>query len=148
MTIAIGFERVVPMTVIDIQRPDLDSMLAGIADDLRWRIEAHRLAVKQSGGEDVGIVIFDPGRDIDQDGETGGMAFRKAISSKALDLIIAPLSKVLRITFADHALDQLFLEDLQLAWRFEGRHGAAQGIRFARGAASRDDGNPHCMFLV
>ncbi len=38
---------------VDIDRPHLDAVLARVADDLRRRIEAHRLRIEQRGAEDI-----------------------------------------------------------------------------------------------
>lgn len=40
--------------------PDLDTMFAGIADDLRRCIEPHRLGVEQCRAKHVGMVVFHP----------------------------------------------------------------------------------------
>ena len=60
----------------------LDAMLDGIADDLRRGIKAHRLAVEQRAGEHIGVVALEPARDIDEQREGGGVAFREAVSPK------------------------------------------------------------------
>src|SRR5437764_1190239 len=75
-----------------------DAVLAGVADDLRRRIEAHRLRIEQSAAERVGMIMLQPGRDIDQLRETGRMAFRKAIGAKAFDLVETALGEVRLIT--------------------------------------------------
>ena len=46
-------QRAVPAGGVDADRPDLDAMVAGIADDLRRRIETHRLRVEQRRAEDI-----------------------------------------------------------------------------------------------
>jgi hypothetical protein len=60
---------------------------ARILHQLRWRIEAHRLAVEQRTQEGVGVMALDPGADIDELGKAGRMAFRKAVFAKPLDLL-------------------------------------------------------------
>jgi hypothetical protein len=52
-------------------------MLAGIADDLRRGVEAHRLAVQQRGGKDRRVMALQPSRGIGQMGKGGGMALGK-----------------------------------------------------------------------
>ena len=42
------FERAVPARSVDADRPDLDTVVAGVADDLGRRVETHRL--RSSGG--------------------------------------------------------------------------------------------------
>ena len=72
----------------------LDAVLPRIAHDLRRGIEAHRLAVEQRRSEDRGVVALQPGRDIDEQREGGGVAFGKAIFAEALDLLEAALGEV------------------------------------------------------
>src|SRR5690554_2536608 len=91
----------VPFGVVDVQGPYFHPMLARIDDNLGRRIEAHRLAVQQCGRKDVGIMAFDPGRDIDQQGKTGGMAFGEAIAAEPFQLPEYPLGKFLGIAFFD-----------------------------------------------
>ena len=86
-------QRAVPVAVIDVDRAHLDAVLARVAHDLRRRVEAHRLAVEQRRGEDVGVVAFEPGRDIDEQREAGGMALGKAVIAEALDLVEAALRR-------------------------------------------------------
>src|SRR5690606_32222334 len=78
-------EGVVAKTVIDIDPARLDAVLARIPDDLCRRIKTHRLRIQERAGEGVGIVAFEPGRDIDELGEGRGMAFRKTVFAKAFD---------------------------------------------------------------
>ena len=76
-----------------LDRQDGDAMLAGVADDLRRGIEAHRLAVQQGAGEDRRVVALHPGRGIDQVGEAGGVALGEAVAAEALDLLEHPLGE-------------------------------------------------------
>ena len=46
-------QRAVTFAEVDIDRPHLDAV-PRVADDLRRRVEAHRLAVQQRAGEDGG----------------------------------------------------------------------------------------------
>src|SRR3546814_16557763 len=84
--VARRLEGAVPVAGIHVGRADLDAVLAGVADKLGRRVEAHRLAVQQRGGEDRGIVMLHPGRHVDQQGEACRMALRKPIGAEALDL--------------------------------------------------------------
>src|SRR5690606_34521887 len=79
-------QRAVPVRMIDVDRPDLDAMVAGVADELRRGIEAHRLRIEDRGAENVGIEGLEPAGGIDEDGEGGGMAFGEAVIAEALDL--------------------------------------------------------------
>src|SRR6476659_5822330 len=50
------FERRVPAAVVDIDGTHFDAVLLGVADELSWSVEAHWLAIEQSGAE-VGRVV-------------------------------------------------------------------------------------------
>src|SRR5690349_19973 len=52
---------------------DLDTVLAGIADDLRRGIKAHRLRIQEAAAEGVGMVMLQPRRNIDKLCEARGM---------------------------------------------------------------------------
>ena len=122
-------------------------MLAGVADDLRRGVEAHRLAVQQGAGKDRGVVALHPGRGIDQVGEAGGVALGEAVAAEALDLLEHPLGKAPLVAAPDHALDQLVLVAGDAARQLEGRHGAAQLVGLLRREAGGDDGQPHRLLL-
>ena len=107
-------------------------MLAGVAHELGRGIEAHRLGVEQGGGEDLGIVVFHPGRDVDQDREARGMALGKAVLAEALDLLEAALGELALVVVADHAVDEVVLELVDRAGPAERRHGAAQLVGLGR----------------
>ena len=53
-------QRAVPDTHADIDRPYLHAMRPRIPDQLRRRVEAHRLAVEQRRRERRGLVTFEP----------------------------------------------------------------------------------------
>src|SRR3546814_2620171 len=74
------------MAVVDRDRAHLDAMIAGIAHDLRRRVETHRLGVEQSGTEYVGMMMLHPARGIGDLRKARCMALRKAIAPEALDL--------------------------------------------------------------
>ena len=80
--------------MIDVDRAHLDAVLARVADDLGRGVEAHRLAVQQRAGEDLGVEAFDPGRDIDEQRKARGMAFGKAVVAEPLDLAEAALGEI------------------------------------------------------
>ena len=56
--------------VIDVDREHFDAMGAGVADQLRRGVEAHRLAVEQGTAKSRRMIMLEPGRDIGQQGET------------------------------------------------------------------------------
>ena len=142
-----GLQRLVPVGAIDVDRPHLDPVLAGVAHDLRRGVEAHRLGVQEGGGEDVRIMAFQPAGGVDQQREGGGVAFGKAVFAEALDLLEAALGEVALVAARDHALDHLLLEGVDGADPPEGRHGAAQPVGLVGREARRDDGDLHRLFL-
>ena len=121
---ACPLQRAVPAAVVDADRPDLDPMVAGVAHDLRGRVEAHRLGVEQGRAEHVGMVTFHPGGGVGDLGEARGVAFGKAVAAEALDLLEGALGEVARIAARDHAFDQLVVEMADPAGQLEGRHRA------------------------
>ena len=89
-------QRAVPTGKVDIDGPDLDAVLPGVAHHLRRRVEAHRLRVQERAAEHVGMVAFHPGRGIGDQGEGGGMAFGKAVGAEAFELLEGALGELLR----------------------------------------------------
>ncbi len=57
---ALLFQRVLRVTERHIDLAHLDAILAGIADDLRRRVEAHRLRIQQSASERIGMEMLEP----------------------------------------------------------------------------------------
>jgi len=51
-------------------------------------------------------MTLEPGGDIHQQGETGGVGFGKAVLPEAKDLLVDPAGKILLITALHHALYQ------------------------------------------
>src|SRR5438270_628007 len=83
----------IPFTGIHIHRTHLHAMLLRISYDLRGGIKTHRLAVKQRGREDGGVVALQPGRHIHQQRERCRVAFGKTVFAKSFDLLEALLGK-------------------------------------------------------
>ncbi len=137
----------VPIRMIDIDGPHLDAVLAHVAHDLRGRVKTHRLRIEQRRGEHVGIAAFQPGRGIDQQRKTRGMAFRKTVFAETLDLAEAALGEIALITFRRHAIDHSPAKCADRAGALEGRHRAAQLVRLGRREAARHDGDLHRLFL-
>src|SRR5262249_19087793 len=79
-------QRAVPVAGVDIGMAHLNTVLARVAYQLRWLIEAHRLTVEDGGAEGVRIVALDPGRYVDQVREARRVALRKAILAEPFDL--------------------------------------------------------------
>src|SRR5690606_1736653 len=88
------FERTVPIGVIDIHGKHFDAVLAGIPHELGRRIETHGLRIQQRGAKGSRMIMFDPGRDINEEREACGMALGKTVLAKTLDLVEASLGKV------------------------------------------------------
>src|SRR5689334_4661099 len=86
-------QRVLRKTEGDIDLAHLDAVLARVADDLGRRVKPHRLRVEQPAAEGIGVIVLQPGRDIDELGEARGMALRKAVGAKALDLLKTVLDR-------------------------------------------------------
>src|SRR5579872_4009189 len=79
-------QRIIPLRMVDVYGPEDNPVFPGIDDQLGRLIKAHRQAVEDSAGKYVGVVAFDPGRDINQEGEAHRVAFREAIASESFDL--------------------------------------------------------------
>lgn len=79
--------------------------------------------LKESEGRRV--ILFDIGRDVDEVGETGSMAFGKAVTAEAFDLVKAAFGEVLLVATIDHAIDQFPAELIDGAEIAERCHGAA-----------------------
>ena len=140
-------QRAVPVGMIDVGRSHLDAVLARIADQLRRGVKPHRLGIEDRGGEDVRVVVLQPAGDIDDQGETGGMAFRETVFAKALELFETALCEIGLIAFRDHALHQLLTHFMDRTGAPEGRHRAAQLVGFGRGETGGDNRDAHRLFL-
>ena len=135
------------MAVVDRDGSHLDAVIAGVAHDLRGRIEAHRLRVVEGGAEHVGMMVLHPAARIGDLGEAGGMAFGEAVAAESLDLPEGALGKILRIAARDHAVDQLAAEMADPARELERRHRAAELVGLGRRKAGADDRDLHCLLL-
>src|SRR4029077_16180940 len=79
-------------------------------DDLRRRVKAHRLGIEQPAAEGIGVIVLQPGRDIDELSEARGMALRKTVGTEPLDLLKAILGKLRFVAAPDHIPDQLLFK--------------------------------------
>ena len=95
----------------------------------------------------AGMAALEPCRDIDQQRETRGVGFGKAVISEALDLREAALGEGAFVTARDHALDQFVAEMPDRSGLAERGHGAAQRVGFVGGEAAGDHGDAHGLFL-
>ena len=93
--------------MVDVDLAHLDAVVDRVAHELGRGVEAHRLGVEDGGAEHVGVVALEPGRDVDQEREAGGVALGEAVIAEALDLLEAGLGEVAVVAARDHALDQL-----------------------------------------
>src|SRR6266550_7807957 len=142
-----GFERGIPVGMVDVDWTHFDAMLAQIAHDLRRRVEPHRLRIEQCRRKHIRIAAFEPGRSINEQREARGVTFRETVFAETLDLAEAALGEVTRIIPRHHSFDHLALEHADGAGALEGRHRAAQLVGFARREAARHDGDLHRLLL-
>ena len=139
-------QRRIPVGQIDIDLPHLDPMLARIAHKLGRRVEAERLRVQHRGQEDVGVAAFQPARGIDQQRETRGVAFGKAIFAEAFDLPEAALGEFALVALGGQPRDHAVAERLNRTGAAKGRHRAAQLVGFRR-RETGENGDLHRLFL-
>ena len=76
-----------------------------IAHQLRWRIEAHRLAVEQGSQKRRRCVTLQPTRHIHQQGKASGMRLRKTVIAKATNLPEQLLRELCRVAPQAHAFE-------------------------------------------
>ncbi|MNI48870.1 hypothetical protein D3C73_1034570 [compost metagenome] len=115
----------IPLAVAYIHRPYLDPLAACLLQQLVGAVEAHRPAIDQRTGEYRRLMAFEPTAGIAQQGETGRVRFREAITAKTLDLLEYALGKRKVVAVAQHALHQPFAVWLQAAMALPGGHAAA-----------------------
>src|SRR5580700_4257968 len=104
----------------------LNTMLACVAHDFGRGIESHRLRIQQRCGKRRRMKLLDPGRDVNEERKTRGMAFGKAVRSKTLDLFETALRIVAAVTARHHAADHLLLKRIDRPEIAECRHRTAQ----------------------
>jgi Bacterial DNA polymerase III alpha subunit finger domain len=132
-----------PQPGVDADRTNLDTIVARVANNLRWRVKPHRLRIELGGAKDVGMPALHPGRGIGDQRKRGGMAFGKAIAPEPLKLPESPFCKFFLISVRHHARDQFFTEFRDPAGVFEGRHGTAKLIRLPGREARAFDRDAH-----
>jgi hypothetical protein len=133
--------------VIDIGRQDGDPVLARVADQLGGRVEAHGLAIDQRGGERGRVVVFQIGRGVDQQGETGGVRLGESVFAEPADLLKDALSEFFGQAALAHAVQQFLAKRFDVAVLAPGCHRPAQLIRFARRESRGHHGQLHHLFL-
>ena len=83
------------------------------------------------------MVAFEPGGDIHQQGEAGGMRLGKAVLAEAQDLLVDTPGEGLFVAAHHHAVDEPLLEFLQGTAPPPGGDGAAQLVRLASAETGR-----------
>ena len=140
-------ERAVPVREIDVDRPDLDAVLPGVAHELCRRIESHGLGIEDRGAEDIRVESLEPAGGIDQQCEGRGMAFGKTVIAEPLDLLEASFGELPVIAFGDHAGDELVAIVVNGAVAPECRHCPAKLVGLPRREAAGIDGDLHGLLL-
>ena len=142
-----AFERVVPLGMVHRDRPHLDAMFTRVAHQLGGGVEPHGLRVEQRTGEDRLMVLLQPGRDIDQPREAGGVAFGKAIAAEALDLGKAALGEGPVVAPGQHPRHEPVAKGADGAHALKGGEAAAQPVGLGGGEAGGDHGDLHGLLL-
>ena len=133
--------------MVDIDRTHLHPVLARIAHDLGGSVEAHGLAVQKSAGEDIRVMVLQPRGNVDQEGEAGRVALRKAVVAEPLDLLETAFGEVPLVPPPHHPLHELVAEAVNGAVVAEAGHGPAQLVRLGRAEPGPDDGDLHRLLL-
>ena len=141
------FQRVVPVAVAHVHRPYGHAVAAGILQQAAGRIEAHRLGIEQRTSERGRLVALEPAAHVGDQRKRAGVAFRKAIVGKSLQLLEDPLGKRQGVAAFLHAVHQALAVDLQITVTAPGRHRTPQMVSLARGVAGGDNGQLHGLLL-
>ncbi|MCW0417502.1 hypothetical protein NB689_003256 [Xanthomonas sacchari] len=92
-------------------------------------------------------MALEPATGVGEQGETGGVAFGKAVAAEALDLLEDASGEFGGVVPLQHALQQLVAMRFQPAVAFPGRHRTAQLIGLARRVAGGNHCELHHLFL-
>src|SRR6185312_15012171 len=92
--LAVDFDGAIPAAAIDAHRAHLDAVLLRVLEDRRRRVEPHRLAVHQRGGELRGVMHLDPRAGVHEEREARGVALGEAVLGEALDLRVEPVGEL------------------------------------------------------
>ena len=125
-----------------------DPVVACVSQDLGGRVEAHRLAVEERGGEGRGMVPLQPRACVDEVREACGVRLREPVSGESLDLLEDLPREVLRVAARDHARleRRAELRDLVAASLPCGDR-ATKLIGLSCGESSRHDREGHGLLL-
>ena len=126
---------------------EIDAVLLRVPHQLGRLVEPHRLGVDQGRAEHVRPGPFDPGRDVDQLGETSRVALREAIAAEPFDLVVTILRELPRVAARHHPAYEFFPETVDGADIAKCRHRAAQAVGFLGREFCRDNGKLHGLFL-
>src|SRR5689334_19753666 len=125
-------ERAIPIAAADADRPHLDTVVARVAHQLRWRIEPHGLAVDERTGEGRGLMALEPRGAVHEQREARGVRLGKTVFAEALDLAEDLPREAFVVTALAHAVDEPLLEMPEPSPPFPRGHAPAQLIRLAR----------------
>ena len=92
-------------------------------------------------------MALEPAAHVGDQCKRAGMAFRKAVVGKPLQLLEDPLGKRQAVAALLHATHQTLAVGLQVAMTAPGGHRAPQLVGLARGVAGGDDGQLHGLLL-
>ena len=92
-------------------------------------------------------MALEPAAHVGDQCERAGMAFRKTITGKSLQLLEDPFGEFLAVATFLHATHQALAVDFQVAMAAPGGHGTPQLIGLARGVAGSNDGQLHGLLL-
>src|SRR5215203_6445468 len=133
--------------MIHIDETYLHAMLLRVTNKLRYRIEAHWLAVEQRCHKHVWVMAFDPCRSINKKCKARSVALGKAVFAETFDLLEAIFHELFWIAPLAHALHKSLSKVLDLSRAPEGRHRPAQFTGFDCGEFGGDHRDSHGLLL-
>src|SRR5690554_2107264 len=133
--------------MVDVGRTNLYPVPLGVDDNLCGLIKTHGHAIEQGRSKHIGIVMFQPTGNINQQRKTSSMTFGETITAKALQLLEYPHGKLLSIALFHHTVNQFLLVEVHLSIRFKSSHASAQAVSLSRCKASRNNNYLHGLLL-
>lgn len=122
-------------------------MLLCVADELGGQVEAHGQGVDDGRAEGGWVVSLQPGRDVHEQREAGGVTFGEAVFAEAGDLLEAAFGEFFGESVGAHAADEFVVEAGEIAILSPRSHGAAELVCFAGCEARGHNGESHGLFL-
>ena len=107
---ACRFQRAIPRGFVHIDRPDLDAVAPGVADQLGRLVEPHRLRVEDRGAKDIRVMAFQPAGGVGDQREACRMALGKSVRAESFELAERAVRELDIVAVVDHALDELVLK--------------------------------------